>query len=104
MEENFKIFLSGFESKFIEFFSSQCSNYDYALNAQETKKVAKNILDNLFADKIDISSTVNATIVQMKKDDVFIGFLINKVFYILLKTISIFFRKRILIILDILKN
>ncbi len=93
MEENFTFFMSDFEDKFIEFFSSQCSNYDYALDVKETKKVAKEILDNLFVDKIYMSLTSNAVIAQMKKDGVFVGFLINKVFLYTLENYLLFLQK-----------
>ncbi len=94
MRENFNVFMDDFKTKFIEFFSSQCSSYDYALNIHDTKKVAEEILENLFLDKVNFSSSANTTIVQMKKDGVFIGFLLNKVFLYTLENYLLFFAKR----------
>ena len=80
MEENFNDFLVGFRVKFIDFFSSQCSSSDCTLHVDRTKRAAGEILDNLFAKKIEFSKSTNELILQMKRDEVFIGILLSKVF------------------------
>jgi len=77
-EKNFNKFLIDFRVNFIEFFSSQCSGYDYSIENTETKKLAEEILDNLFHLKIVMSKRAKNTISKMKHDGVFIGFLLNK--------------------------
>ena len=86
MKKKFKVefenFLKDFKPKFIEFFLSQCSGYDYSLENVETQKLAQEILDNLFSHKIVMSKEAKNTILKMKHDGVFIGFLLNKTFFL----------------------
>ncbi len=91
--DSFGIFLIEFQDKFYEFFSSQCSNYDYALDREETKRAAKEVLANLFVEKVELSTDVNDTILQMKKDGVSIGFLLNKSLLYMLENFIEFLKK-----------
>lgn len=93
--ENFAGFMTDFDEKFIEFFSSQCSNYDYALNKEETRSIAVDILDNLFANKLNFKIITDENILQMKKDGVFMGFLLNKSLFYVLENYSVFLQKDI---------
>ncbi len=92
--DNFADFITDFKEKFIEFFSSQCSNYDYALNKEDTRSIAIDILDNLFADKLDFNHISDENIFQMKIDGVFMGFLLNKSLLNILENYTFFLQKR----------
>jgi len=92
--DNFDDFITDFKEKFIEFFSSQCSNYDYALTTEDTRSIALDILDNLFANKIDFGRISEENILQMKVDGVRMGFLLNKSLLYILENYTFFLQKR----------
>jgi len=91
--ENFNGFITEFQEKFVEFFSSQCSNYDYALTKEDTRSMAIDILDNLFVNNIDFNSKTEENILQMKVDGVLMGFLINKSLLYVLENYTLFAQK-----------
>lgn len=97
MKEEFRDSFDGFitesKEKFIEFFSSQCSSYDYALTKEDARSIAIDILDNLFANKIDFSRKTEEDILQMKVDGVFLGFLLNKSLLYILEEYTFFLQK-----------
>ena len=92
--DNFDDFIAGFKEEFIEFFSSQCSNYDYALTTEDTRSIALDILDNLFTNKIDFGRISEENILQMKVDGVRMGFLLNKSLLYILENYTFFLQKR----------
>jgi len=89
MKEEFReileSFLKDFKRSFIEFFSSQCNGYDYSLENTEVENLAQEILDNLFSQKVVMSKEAKNTILKMKHDGVFIGFLLNKTLFYMLE-------------------
>jgi len=91
--DNFYSFITEFQEKFIEFFSSQCRNYNYALTKEDARNIAIDILDNLFADKIDFTRKTEENILQMKVDGVLKSFLVNKSLFYILENYTLFVQK-----------
>jgi len=91
--DNFDGFITEFKEKFIEFFSSQCSNYDYALTKEDTRSIAIDILDNLFVNKINFNRKTEENILQMKVNGVFTGFFVNKGLLYILENYTFFLEK-----------
>ncbi len=90
---NFEVFKNNFEEKFIDFFSSECDSYNYALDLQSSRKIVQDILESILCDELVLSELSNNTFTQMKDDGIMIGLLLNKSLLYMLENYSIFLKE-----------
>jgi len=94
VKDFFEDFLDNFRLDFIEYFDLICARYAFDLDRNDTKVIAVSLLDNLFKEGYLSTVLPNDVILEMKKNRVNIGFLINRSIIYIYKKYALFMKKQ----------
>ncbi|NOX14956.1 MAG: PilZ domain-containing protein [Epsilonproteobacteria bacterium] len=99
-KEFFKEFINDTESDYIEYFFILCDKYDIAIDKNVARSIAKNFLENLSKDKLEIGTIRSLKLLKLLKNSRKINLLLNKITLYIYEKFIEFMKKQDEISLD----